>query len=104
MDGFTFYGEYYETLKKVKRVSDKQAILTAILEFIFEDKEPQGLSEVAEIVFETFKKSLIKSKNNAGRGGRKSKNRLSTELKPIANRILTMMKNGFKTVSQKKAP
>lgn len=104
MDGFTFYGEYYETLKKVKKVSDRQAILTAILEFIFEDKEPEGLSEVAEIVFEMFRKSLTKSKNNAGRGGRKNKNRIETELKPIVNRILTKTKNGFKTVLKKNTP
>ena len=95
MDGFTFYGEYYETLKKVKKVSDRQAILTAILEFIFEDKEPEGLSEVAEIVFEMFRKSLTKSKNNAGRGGRKNKNRIETELKPIVNRIETDCKPNF---------
>ncbi len=89
MEGFTFYQEYYETLKKVKKVSDRQAILTAILEFIFEDKEPDGLSEVAEIVFEIIRKSLTKSKNNAGRGGRKNKNRIETDCKPIANRIET---------------
>lgn len=89
MDGFTFYGAYYETLSKIKKVSDRQAVLSAMLEFVFEDKEPQGLSEVAEIVFETFRKSLTKSKNNAGRGGRKSRNRIETDCKPISNRIET---------------
>lgn len=110
MDGFTFYGEYYETIKKVKKLSDRQAILIAIVEFVFEDKEPNGLSEVAEIVFETLRKKLAKSKNNAGRGGRKKQNRIETDCKPIVNRLQTELKpisngnekrlqNGFKRES-----
>lgn len=89
MKGFIFHNEYYETLKKVKKISDKQAVLNAILDFVFENKEPQDLSEVAEIVFETFRKSLTKSKNNSGRGGRKKINRIETESKPNENRIET---------------
>lgn len=73
MDGFTFYVEYYETIKKVKKQSDRQALLAAIVEFVFEDKEPQGLSEVAEIVFETFRKKLTKSKNKSENAKIKSK-------------------------------
>lgn len=73
MDGFTFYGEYYETIKKVKKLSDKQAVLMAMLEFVFDGKEPQGLSEVAEIVFEMFRKNLTKSKNKSNNARNKTK-------------------------------
>ena len=89
MNGFTFLKDYYEVIKKMRKQSDKQVLTYAIIEFVFDGKESKELSEVAEIAFESFRKSLEKSMNNAGRGGRKSKKRIETELKPICNRIET---------------
>ena len=101
MNGFTFLKDYYEVIKKMRKQSDKQAVAFSIIGFVFEGKEPKDLSEVAEIAFESFRKSLEKSMNNAGRGGRKSKNRIETELKPNCNRIATELQpncNRMKTV------
>lgn len=104
MNGFTFLKEYYEVIKKIRKQADKQALTFSIIEFVFEGKEPKDLSEVAEIAFESFRKSLEKSMNNAGRGGRKNKNRIETELKPICNRFATDLqpnKNRFLTEKEK---
>lgn len=92
MKGFTFLEDYYEVIKKMKKPQDRQAVAYAMLEFVFDTKEPKGLSEVAEIAFESFRKSLEKSVNNGGRGGRKKGNRIETDCKPIANRIETDLK------------
>ena len=104
MKGFTFLEDYYEVIKKIKKPQDRQAITYAILEFAFDNQEPKGLSEVAEIAFESFRKSLEKSVNNGGRGGRKKRNRIETDLKPIENRIETDLKpncNRFETEKEK---
>jgi len=102
MNGFTFLKEYYEVIKKMRKQSDKQAVAYSIIEFVFEGKEPKDLSEVSEIAFESFRKSLEKTMNNAGRGGRKSKNRIETELKPICNRIETdLQPNGNRFLTEK---
>jgi len=94
--------EYYEVIKKMRKQSDKQAVAYSIIEFVFEGKEPKDLSEVSEIAFESFRKSLEKTMNNAGRGGRKSKNRIETELKPICNRIETdLQPNGNRFLTEK---
>lgn len=86
MGGFTFYQEYYETLCKMKKTSDRQAVLSAMLEFVFDDKEPQGLSEVAEIVFEMFRKNLTKSRNKSKNARNKPKsNENQTEIKSETN-------------------
>ena len=104
MKGFTFLEDYYEVIKKMRKQADKQALTYAIIEFVFGGIEPKDLSEVAEIAFESFRKSLEKSMNNAGRGGRKSKNRIETDLKPICNRIETELQpneNRFLTEKEK---
>lgn len=92
MTSFTFYETYYETLKKIRKPQDRMTLMLAIVEFVFDGKEPEDLSEGAEIAFESFRKTLEKSRNNGGRGGRKSKNRIETELKPIDNRLETELK------------
>ena len=96
MEGFTFHKEYYEIIKRLKKSQDRASLSLAILEFIFEDKTPGNLTEVAEMAFP----GLQKSKNNSGRGGRpkskigyktvlKNENRFETDLKPIENRFET---------------
>ena len=96
MDGFTFYKSYYETLKKIRKKNDRALTALAVLEFMFEDCEPENLTEGGEIAFESFRRTLETSRNNAGRGGRKPKtetqtneNRIETELKPKRNRLKT---------------
>ena len=85
MDGFTFYKSYYETLKKIRKRTDRGETALAVLEFMFDGCEPENLSEGGEIAFESFRRTLETSRNNAGRGGRKPK----TDCEPIKNRTAT---------------
>lgn len=103
MDGFTFYKSFYDTLKKVRKKTDRALAALAVLEFMFDNKEPQGLSETSEIAFESFRHILQKAKNMSGRGGRptiknglekekKTNNQTETNLKPIQNQTETNLK------------
>ena len=100
MDRFTIGKEEYKAISKIKKRQDKANLCLSIMEFMFDDKEPESLSEVAEMVFGIIRTTLQKSKNNSGRGGRpkkengyksvlKNENRIETDLKPIENRIET---------------
>jgi hypothetical protein len=102
MDGFTFYKSFYETMKKIRKRADRANTALAVLEFMFDDEEPQGLTESCEIAFESFRRMLEKSKHNAGRGGRPLKEngitQSETELKPNGNRLKTELKPNGKQV------
>lgn len=71
MDGFTFRQAYYDTIKKIKKRPEQAALTLAITEFVFEGKEPEGLSEVCEIAFEAFRHTLEKSIHN-GKNARRN--------------------------------
>ena len=103
MEGFTFYKSFYETLKKIRKKADRAQAVLAMVEFMFDDIEPNGLSETSEIAFESFRHILQKAKNMSGRGGRpstenglvkneKNKNQTETSLKPIQNQTETNSK------------
>ena len=107
MDRFTFHKEYYEVIQRLKKPQDRALLSLALLEFIFEGKQPENLSEVAEMAFYLLSEKTSKSKNNSGRGGRpkkqngfetvsKNKNRIKTELKPNCNTDLEN-ENRFET-------
>ncbi len=89
MEGFTFYRSFFETLKKIRNRAARAQTALGILEFVFEDEEPSGLTEVGEIAFESFRHTLDKAKNNSGRGGRPKGERCPCEEKPNGNRIKT---------------
>lgn len=92
MERFTIQKEYYNVLKRLRKRSERAVVALAILEFAFDEIEPKELTETAEIAFEGIRQTLEKSKNNSGRGGRKMKNRIETELKTIDNRLITETK------------
>jgi hypothetical protein len=46
MNGFTFQNEYYIVIKRLKKQQDREALMLAIAEFMFEDKQPKNLSIV----------------------------------------------------------
>lgn len=101
MERFTIHQDYYNVLKRLKKRSDRAVVALAILEFAFEEIEPNDLTEAGDIAFESIRQTLEKSRNNSGRGGRKMKNRFETDLKPIDNRITTELQpngNRFETV------
>ena len=89
MDRITLSVEYYNLLKRLRKKSEREVVAMAIFEFAFEGIEPKDLSEASEIAFEGIRQSLEKSRNNGGRGGRKKKNRIETDLKPIDNQFKT---------------
>lgn len=101
MERFTIHQDYYNVLKRLKKRSDRAVVALAILEFAFEEVEPNDLTEAGDIAFESIRQTLEKSRNNSGRGGRKTKNRMETDLKPIDNRMETELQpngNRFETV------
>lgn len=101
MERFTIHQDYYNVLKRLKKRSDRAVVALAILEFAFEEIEPNDLTEAGDIAFESIRQTLEKSRNNSGRGGRKTKNRFETDLKPIDNRMETELQpneNRFETV------
>lgn len=90
MKSFTFYRNYYEL---IRYLDDKERLklYDAIVEYIFEDKEPK-LEKLSNGIWINLKMPLETSKNNAGRGGRPK-----TETKPIKNRLKTDDKTEKKT-------
>ncbi len=87
MEGFTFYKSFYETLKKIRKKQDRALAMLAVAEFMFDDEEPQNLSEVGEIAFESFRHILQKAKNMSGRGGRPSAKKDETNLDENENQF-----------------
>lgn len=87
MDGFTFYKSFYDTIKKMKKEQDRIKTVYAVIEYMFDDVEPNGLSEVAEIAFESFKHTLDKSKNNGGSARAKRKSKDNQNEKTIPKRF-----------------
>lgn len=87
MDGFTFYKSFYDTIKKMRKPQDRIKTAFAILEYVFDDKEPEELSEIAEIAFESFRHTLQKSKNNGGSARKKTKSNDNQNSETISKRF-----------------
>lgn len=87
MDGFTFYKSFYDTIKKMRKPQDRIKTAFAILEYVFDDKEPEELSEIAEIAFESFRHTLQKSKNNGGSARKKTKSNDNQNNETISKRF-----------------
>lgn len=100
MKGFTFLKSYYDIILKLRKKQDRDALLNAIVEFVFEDIEPKDLSEVSEIAFESFRQSLEKSKKN----GDNSRKGNEIELKSNSNRNQKETKSLLKIDFEEKAP
>lgn len=97
MKSFTFYRNYYEL---IRYLDDKERLklYDAIVEYVFEDKEPK-LEKLSNGIWVNLKMPLDTSKNNAGRGGRPKENNanLKTDKKPIKNRLKTDKETDLKT-------
>jgi hypothetical protein len=85
MNGFTFYKSFYDTIKKIRKGSDRVATAWAVIEYMFDDIEPSTLSEVGEIAFESFRRTLDRSKSN-GECNRSKASRNEVETKSNENR------------------
>ena len=63
INGFTFYKSYYECLTGLEQ-KDKEQILYAILEYVFEDKEPT-FDDFKKTIWILIKPNLTTSKNKS---------------------------------------
>jgi len=93
MKGFTFYSNYYELIKYLPD-KDRLVLYDTIMKYMFED-ETTELDGLIKGIWINLKMPLDTSKNNAGRGGRKPKEK--TEKKPIKNRLETERQTDLKT-------
>ena len=93
MKGFTFYSNYYELIKYLPK-EDRLVLYDTIMKYMFED-EATELNGLIKGIWINLKMPLDTSKNNAGRGGRKPKDK--TETKPIKNRLKTEKETDLKT-------
>lgn len=93
MKGFTFYSNYYELIKYLPN-EDRLVLYDTIMKYMFED-EATELNGLIKGIWINLKMPLDTSKNNAGRGGRKPKDK--TETKPIKNRLKTERETDLKT-------
>lgn len=94
---FSFYRNYFELIKYLPN-EERLKLYDAMMEYIFEDKEPV-LKDLCNGIWINLKMPLDTSKNNAGRGGRTKKEpeEIKIEKKPIKNRKETDNKTEKKT-------
>lgn len=90
---FSFYKSYYEAVKELDNEEDKKDILFAIINFIFEGKEPK-FTGIKKIIWCLIEPTLTKSKNrsNANAGAPKgnqnaSKNKEENKTIKIQSKI-----------------
>lgn len=79
INGFTFYKDYYNLIK-ILPTKNREKVLWAIMEFMYEDKIP-NLDENSQAVFNTLSYQLSVSKKQASNGcrGGRPKKRTSEE-------------------------
>lgn len=68
MDRFTFFRNYYKAIKELKK-KDQQEFAMKILEFIFDNKEPEFNEKQREqkLIWLGIVASLTKSKNKSNK-------------------------------------
>lgn len=81
INGFTFYRNYYEIIRYLSP-KDKILLYDAILEYMFEDKEPE-LKELLKGIWVNVKMVLDNNKKNINNG--KKGGRPKTQVKPKHN-------------------
>lgn len=89
MDGFTFYKSFYETMKKIRKRNEREKISLAILEYMFDEIEPENLSEGGEIAFESFRRTLDISRVRGKSGETQKENKKKSNENQKENKIET---------------
>lgn len=102
MNGFTFNKDYYDAIKKIRKDSERGAVMLAIAEYVFEGNEPQNLSESGEIVFELLRKSLEKSRKNTLNGLQPKRKRNGSETEANCKRNGSEFESRFQNAYEKK--
>ena len=87
ISGFTIFRSYHEAIKELPK-KDRGEVLIAILNFVFEDKEP-NFTGYKKMAWELIKPTLIKSKNKSknARKSKSNKNQFKIKLKSNKKQI-----------------
>ncbi len=83
MNSYTIYKEYYELITLLPE-KEQQELLLAITKYMFEDEEPNNLSERQKKIFNNLKRPLSKSKEQSKRRTKQkpNENQKETKTKP----------------------
>ncbi len=90
VNSFTFFYNYYKALK-ILSIEDRNIMLNAILEYVFEDKEQQ-FEDTKELAWELIKPSLDLSKKNSRNATKPKRNEKETKKKRKENQKETKQK------------
>ena len=97
MAGFVFLPSYYDALRPLPD-GERLALLDALLDYVFAEKEPDGLTALQQAVFVAMRPNVDKSTQrysacvaNGAKGGR-PKNQTETKRKPNENQTKTDLK------------
>lgn len=89
IEKIVIFDSYYKLLKLLPKRGDRKDIALAVFEYVFEDIEPNSLSDKAETVWSNIKHHLNTSKNRAisgSKGGKTSSKNESKDISKIANK------------------
>lgn len=65
---FTFYESFLQSARRIKRSTDREKFLMAIIEFALEEKEPENLPECCDVAFSAILPTLITAKKRSESG------------------------------------
>lgn len=65
---FTFYESFLQSARRIKRSTDREKFLMAIIEFALEEKEPENLPECCDVAFSAILPTLITAKKRSDSG------------------------------------
>ena len=97
IEKIVIFDSYYKLLKLLPKRGDRKDIALAVFEYVFEDIEPNSLSDSAETVWSNIKHHLNTSKNRAISGSKGGKTSSKNESKDISK---TSSKNESKDNKQ----
>lgn len=84
IEKIVIFDSYYKLLKLLPKIGDRKDIALAVFEYVFEDIEPNSLSDKAETVWSNIKHHLNTSKNRAISGSKGGKTSSKNESKDIS--------------------
>jgi hypothetical protein len=90
IEKIVIFDSYYKLLKLLPKRGDRKDIALAVFEYVFEDIEPNSLSDKAETVWSNIKHHLNTSKNRAisgSKGGKTSSKNESKDNKQNSKRL-----------------
>lgn len=84
-DKLVFMGSYYSAIMSIPPGQDREAVAIAVLQYMFESKEPVGLNYWQQAIFEACRANIdisIENEKNGKKGGRPRKTPLFEDENP----------------------